>query len=74
VAPSEQIAVGESGQRAFFINQAGDVLAAPNSDGIYSGAGKAPSATAAYVAATGMAAGLAANRKGADKQKWQVIR
>ena len=64
---------GESGQRAFFIDQSGDVLAAPNADGAYSGRDKAPSGNDARVGAGGMAAAPAANRQGVDKQDWRVV-
>jgi len=65
---------GKSGQRTFFINQAGDVLAAGNGKKMYSGAKKAPDATAAYTGTEGLAAGVAANRAGSDKQVWKVVR
>lgn len=70
--PSE---AGVSGQRAFFIDQSGDLLAAPNGDGRYSGAGKAPKADAARSAgSTGrMNAAPAAQAAGIDGQTWVVI-
>lgn len=66
-------AAGESGQRAFFINQAGDVLAMDNADGTYSGNAKAPSAGAAFATTGGMDAKVAVNRAGTDGNRWTVI-
>lgn len=65
---------GQSGQRVFLITQAGDVLAALNTNRIYSGRDKAPGGNAARIGPGGLAAPVAANRVGVDKQKWQVIR
>jgi len=64
---------GESGQRVFFINHTGDVLAAANGNGLYSGREAAPDANAACVDAGWLAASAAANRDGLDKQLWQII-
>lgn len=67
------VVAGTSGQRVFFVNQSGDVLAAPNDDGRYSGATKAPAPTAAFEpGAIGMNAKIAANRNGVDGQQWRV--
>lgn len=70
--PSE---AGVSGQRAFFIDQNGDVLACPNAESRYSGAAKSPKADAARTAgSTGaMNATMAANAVGVDGHTWVVI-
>lgn len=69
------VEAGATGQRAFFINQGGDVLACSNADGLYSGAEKAPAATAAFLASdTGaMFSKVAANQLGKDGKDWRVI-
>jgi hypothetical protein len=66
---------GASGQRVFFVNQSGDVLACPNADGRYSGQDKRPEAKAAYQAdGKGlMSEALAANTNGGDGQHWVVV-
>ena len=49
---------GNSGKRAFFINQAGDVLACPNAVARYNGTTKVPAAgTAAFIAAGSLMSG-----------------
>jgi hypothetical protein len=66
---------GVTGQRAFFIDQSGDVIACPNGDGRYSGKGKAPEANAARQAgSTGdLGAPCAIGVAGADGQTWTVV-
>lgn len=64
---------GESGQRTFFINETGDVMAASNTEGVYSGRDKAPAANAARVGDGGLAAKPAWDRQGIDKQSWKII-
>jgi len=67
-------AAGDSGNRAFFINQAGDVLACKNADGRYSGAAQGPSVLAAFDAgSTDIGAVVAANTTGTDCQTWVVV-
>ena len=66
---------GSSGQRAFFIDQSGDVRAAPNEDGRYAGTAKPPAPGAARAA--GSAGRLvdepAANAQGLDGQVWRIV-
>ena len=66
---------GNSGKRAFFANQAGDVLGARNSTQQYNGTTKRPIAgTAAYlVAASSMSGTIAANTTSADGETWVVV-
>ncbi len=66
---------GVSGQRAFFINQSGDVLAMPNQDNGYGGVDKGPAASSAFQAkSTGhMNAAVAANAAGRDGAQWRVV-
>jgi len=65
-------AAGKSGQRAFFINQAGDVLAAGNAKSKYSGREAAPDADSAFTG-PGLGAALAVARPGNDQQLWEFI-
>ncbi|MFY9344822.1 MAG: DUF2950 family protein [Planctomycetota bacterium] len=69
------VEAGASGQRAFFIDQAGDVLACPNADGRYAGVGKAPVSTAARAGGTAgkLTDRCAANVAGLDGQNWIVV-
>lgn len=69
------IEAGGSGQRAFWIDQGGDVLASPNADGRYSGPAKAPLPDAARKADSDgtMQAPAAANQQARDGQTWVVI-
>ena len=67
------IKAGESAQRVFFINQAGDVLAMSNDQATFSGPAQQPPASAAYVDKVGMKSALAANRAGADGHEWVVV-
>jgi hypothetical protein len=69
---------GNSGKRAFFVNQAGDVLACKNVTQRYSGnpAGTAgiPVPFAAFITgSTAMNASLAANMTGLDGERWVVV-
>lgn len=66
---------GVSGQRVFFMNQAGCVLAAPNADGRYAGASKPASPAAAFAASgTGrLDTPVAAGGQGKDGQAWTVV-
>ncbi|MBL8754810.1 MAG: hypothetical protein JNK15_16010 [Planctomycetes bacterium] len=66
---------GRTGQRAFFVDHNGDVLAAANANGEYGGVDKAPAGNAARKAggADSMAAPLAANAIGRDGQTWVVV-
>jgi hypothetical protein len=66
---------GKSGQRAFFVDQHGDVLACDNADSRYAGIAKMPAAPAARAAgsAGAMSAPVAANAAGHDGQTWRVV-
>jgi hypothetical protein len=68
------VEAGVTGQRVFFIDQAGDVLAAPNADGRCSGASgpPAPGAARAQGAGETLDAAPAANAVGSDGQRWVV--
>ncbi len=68
------IEAGVTGQRAFFVNQAGDVLAAPNAGNAYSGKDKPPAAPAAFGPGEGhLERPPTANQTGTDGQRWTVI-
>ena len=63
-----------SGNRTFFVNQSGDVLACRNNTAQYSGTTTVPTAgTAAFVQAGGMAGTVAANVTAADSEAWFVV-
>ena len=69
---------GNSGKRAFFVNQSGDVLACRNATANYSGPdgqGSEPTAgTAAYlVTGNNMSGTLASNTIAADMETWFVV-
>ncbi len=65
---------GNSGKRAFYVNQSGDVLACRNNTAQYSGTGTVPTAgTAAYVSAGAMTGTVAANATAADGERWVVV-
>ena len=65
---------GESGTRAFFINQSGDVLASSNTSTCYSGPHNGPTFLAAYaIGSTTMAAAVAANVTGNDGETWILV-
>ncbi len=67
---------GNSGKRAFFVNQSGDVLSTKNiaPGQLYNGT-TAPAATAAFDVSTSgsMASTVAANRSGVDGGVWIVV-
>lgn len=68
------VEAGVSGQRAFFVNQAGDVLACANANGVWSGPAAAPPALAAFAAGEGhLERPVAANANGNDGQRWIVV-
>ncbi len=65
---------GTSGDRAFFINQDGDVLASRNVATKYSGTENVPAPLAAFSKnATDMCGAIAANATGADGERWLVV-
>lgn len=70
-------ATPDSGLRAFFVNQAGDVLACPNvdddGDPRRAGIDAAPRFDAAFTEAGDLRAPVAANRKGRDGEQWTVV-
>ncbi|HLQ36590.1 MAG TPA: prepilin-type N-terminal cleavage/methylation domain-containing protein [Planctomycetota bacterium] len=66
---------GNSGNRTFFVNQAGDVLSCRNTTMQYSGTTTAPVPSAAFLAGTSgaMNGPMAANTLGRDGERWLVI-
>lgn len=68
------VEAGVTGQRVFFIDQAGDVLAAPNGDGRCSGPSRPPAPGAARTQGAGetLDAAAAANAAANDGQTWVV--
>lgn len=65
---------GNSGKRAFFVNQGGDVLSTRNSTQQYSGTTAPTGGTAAYVSAgSAMSGTIASNTVGADGETWVVV-
>ncbi|GAB4159953.1 MAG: hypothetical protein Fur0037_26980 [Planctomycetota bacterium] len=68
-------AVGNSGKRAFFVNQGGDVLATKNDVTVYNGTGAAPAYTAAFLSTTSgfLDNRVAANSVGLDGNRWTVV-
>jgi len=66
---------GNSGKRAFFINQSGDVLSTKNLGQRYNGATKVPTYDAGFVKGAGnnMGSTVAANTSGVDNQVWIVV-
>ena len=69
---------GNSGKRAFFVNQSGDVLSCRNATQQYSGtgSGSVPTGTAAMlsgISSATMASTLAANATGQDGERWTVV-
>ena len=65
---------GDSGNRAFFINQSGDVLGCSNTTTCYNGREKGPAFTAAFQrGGTTMSAKVAANTLGNDGERWLVV-
>lgn len=66
--------VGNSGDRAFFVHQSGDVLASRNAATRYSGTLRVPRPTAAFTAAAStMADRTAADTTGSDGEVWAVV-
>ena len=65
---------GNSGKRAFFVNQSGDVLAAANvvAGTLYTGTTRGPNPNAAFTGLT-MASTVASNTTGRDAQRWTVV-
>ncbi|MBM4060712.1 MAG: hypothetical protein FJ265_06420 [Planctomycetes bacterium] len=65
----------EAGERAFVVNQAGDVLACANEGCAYAGHERPPAPTAAFApGGTGMLGALAADAEGQDRRRWTVAR
>jgi prepilin-type N-terminal cleavage/methylation domain-containing protein len=67
---------GNSGNRVFFVNQQGDVLASQNRVALYSGQVTVPAPDAAFVStvSTNQITGLvAANSTGKDGENWVVV-
>ena len=68
---------GRSGDRAFFINQEGEILATSNADEAqrYGGLGRAPDAGAAFLEGTSgrMASRIASDTAGRDGGIWEVV-
>ena len=66
---------GNSGNRTFFINQTGDVLATNGAGLQYSGAGSAPLYQAAFASGTTVAMNVtvAANATAQDGNRWVVV-
>lgn len=67
---------GNTGQRAFFINQSGDIVACKNTGAGYSGPLAAPAGTAAIqstVSSPNMASSVAINATGQDGQFWFMV-
>lgn len=62
---------GQSGRRAFFVNEGGDVLATGNAEGKYSGPTQPMPPTAAFT--TARCDQLAANTNGNDGARWMVV-
>ncbi len=66
---------GASGQRCFFINQAGDILAARNQTTRYFGSTNPPAFNSAFDSASAglLTSTVAANAAGLDGQNWLVV-
>ncbi|PIE24354.1 MAG: hypothetical protein CSA62_03475 [Planctomycetota bacterium] len=68
---------GNSGKRAFFVNQSGDVLQSNNSVTRYSGTGNVPAATAVLSSLatmkTSMSHSIAVNGTAVDGMRWTVV-
>ncbi|MEM7204855.1 MAG: DUF2950 family protein [Planctomycetota bacterium] len=66
---------GNSGKRAFFVNQQGDVLACRNATQRYNGTTNPPNATSAFLsgASSTMGSTLASNGTGQDNERWIVV-
>jgi hypothetical protein len=66
---------GNSGKRAFFVNQSGDVLATNGIAAAYSGVTAMPLHTAAFLTGTSGFLGnqVASNSVGVDNNRWVVV-
>lgn len=65
---------GSSGERAFFVNQAGDVLATRNTTAKYSGTNNPPQPMSAFLAGQRHIGGtVAVNSTGNDGETWVVV-
>jgi len=67
---------GNTGKRAFFVNQVGEILACRNGVARYSGATAVPPGTAAVlgsVSSPTMASSIAVNATGQDGERWVVM-
>ena len=68
---------GNSGKRAFFVNQSGDVLSCRNATQQYTGSGSSvPTGAAAVlsgISSPSMASTIAANATGQDGERWTVV-
>ena len=62
-----------SGNRAFFVNQAGDVLQTQNDTAQYSGTTTTPAFDAAFVAAGSLGLQVAVNTIGQDGERWTTV-
>lgn len=62
-----------SGNRAFFVNQAGDVLQCQNDTIMYTGTTVTPAFDAAYVAAGSLGGQPAVNTIGQDGERWTTV-
>ena len=67
--------IGSTGQRTFFVNERGSILATRNLVQRYSGLSQAPEFSAAFAEGSGnrMASTIAYNGTGQDGQAWRVI-
>ncbi|HET6202096.1 MAG TPA: DUF2950 family protein [Planctomycetota bacterium] len=62
-----------SGNRAFFVNQAGDVLQTQNDTAQYTGTTTTPAFDAAFVTAGSLGAQVAVNTIGQDGERWTTV-
>jgi len=62
-----------SGNRAFFVNQAGDVLQCQNDTVQYSGTATVPAFDAAFVVAGSLGGQVAVNTVGQDGERWTTV-
>jgi prepilin-type N-terminal cleavage/methylation domain-containing protein len=62
-----------SGNRAFFVNQAGDVLQCQNDTAAYTGTTTTPPFDAAFVTANSLGAQPAVNTIGQDGERWTTV-
>jgi type IV pilus assembly protein PilA len=68
-------AFGNSGKRAFFINQGGDVLSSKNVITAYNGTTTMPTFSAAFLGTTSgtLECSVSANSVGVDGERWTVV-